>query len=88
MSPDVASTVLTDLRRTSSKGGASEEDIAQIDRQTRAQFTEQSDPYFATSRLWDDGIIEPQQTREVIGLCLAIIATQPPVEGMSPVFRM
>ncbi|KPU90610.1 methylcrotonoyl-CoA carboxylase [Variovorax paradoxus] len=88
MSPDVASTVLTELRRSSSKGHASEEDIAQIDRQTRAQFTEQSDPYYATSRLWDDGIIEPEQTREVIALCLAIIATEPPVEGPSPIFRM
>jgi 3-methylcrotonyl-CoA carboxylase beta subunit len=88
MSPDVASTVLTELRRGSSKGHASEEDIAQIDRQTRAQFTEQSDPYYATSRLWDDGIIEPEQTREVIALCLAIVATEPPVEGPAPVFRM
>ncbi|HEY0231056.1 MAG TPA: carboxyl transferase domain-containing protein, partial [Dokdonella sp.] len=88
MSPDVASTVLTELRRGSSKGHASEEEIAQIDRQTRAQFTEQSDPYYATSRLWDDGIIEPEQTREVIALCLAIVATQPPVEGPAPVFRM
>ncbi len=88
MSPDVASTVLTELRRSSSKGGADEEEIARIDRETRAQFTEQSDPYYASSRLWDDGIIEPAQTREVIALCLAIVATQPPVEGPAPVFRM
>jgi 3-methylcrotonyl-CoA carboxylase beta subunit len=88
MSPDVASTVLTELRRSSSKGGADEEEIARIDRETRAQFTEQSDPYYASSRLWDDGIIEPAQTREVIALCLAIVAAQPPVEGPAPVFRM
>ena len=88
MSPDVASTVLTELRRSSSKGEASEEEISQIDRQTRAQFTEQSDPYYATSRLWDDGLIEPEQTREVIALCLSIISAEYPQSGPAPVFRM
>jgi 3-methylcrotonyl-CoA carboxylase beta subunit len=88
MSPDVASTVLTELRRSSSKGEVREEEIEEIDRRTRAQFTEQSDPYYATSRLWDDGIIEPAQTRRVISLCLALVAAEPPLEGPSPVFRM
>ena len=60
MSPDVASTVLMDLRRSSLKARARDEaEIAEIDRATRAQFDEQSDPYYATARLWDDGLIEP-----------------------------
>jgi 3-methylcrotonyl-CoA carboxylase beta subunit len=88
MSPDIASTVLTDLRRSSLKGKVSEEEIAKIDQATRAQFIEQSDPYYATARLWDDGLIEPAETREVIGHCLALAATTPPVAGPSPVFRM
>lgn len=88
MSADVASTVLTDLRRSSLKGGADDAEIAEIDRRTRAQFTAQSDPYYATSRLWDDGLIEPSETREVIGLCLALAAAEPPTTGPSPVFRM
>jgi 3-methylcrotonyl-CoA carboxylase beta subunit len=88
MSADVASTVLTDLRRSSMKSTADEAEIAEIDRATRAQFTEQSDPYYATARLWDDGIIEPSETREVIGLCLALAAAEVPVAGPSPVFRM
>lgn len=88
MSADVASSVLTELRRSSLKGAADEAEIAEIDRVTRAQFTEQSDPYYATARLWDDGLIEPSETREVIGLCLALAAAEPPVTGSSPVFRM
>ena len=88
MSADVASTVLTDLRRSSLKGAADEAEIAEIDRTTRAQFTEQSDPYYATARLWDDGLIEPAETREVIGLCLSLAAAQQPASGPSPVFRM
>jgi 3-methylcrotonyl-CoA carboxylase beta subunit len=88
MSADVAATVLTDLRRSSLKAAADEAEIAEIDRTTRAQFTEQSDPYYATARLWDDGLIEPSETREVIGLCLALAAAEPPKTGPSPVFRM
>ena len=88
MSADVAATVLTDLRRSSLKAAANDAEIAEIDRATRAQFTEQSDPYYATARLWDDGLIEPSETREVIGLCLALAAAEPPVTGPSPVFRM
>ena len=88
MSAEVAATVLTDLRRSSLKSTADEAEIAEIDRVTRAQFTEQSDPYYATARLWDDGLIEPSETREVIGLCLALSAAETPVAGPSPVFRM
>jgi 3-methylcrotonyl-CoA carboxylase beta subunit len=88
MSADVAATVLTDLRRSSLKAAADDAEIAEIDRATRVQFTEQSDPYYATARLWDDGLIEPSETREVIGLCLALAAAEPPATGPSPVFRM
>ncbi|MEX3008028.1 acyl-CoA carboxylase subunit beta [Hoeflea sp. TYP-13] len=88
MSPDVAATVVTDLRRGSLKGNASEDDIAALDARTRAQFEEQSDPYYATARLWDDGIIEPDQTRDVLGLCIALGAGGPRDTGPRPVYRM
>ncbi len=88
MSADIATTVLTDLRRSSLKSPASDQEIAQIESATRKQFDEQSDPYYATARLWDDGIIEPSETREVIGMCLALAAAEAPAVGASPVFRM
>ena len=37
-----------------------------------AQIDKESDPYFATARLWDDGIIDPRDTRRILGLCLAM----------------
>ncbi|MBK6961269.1 MAG: hypothetical protein IPH23_08755 [Gammaproteobacteria bacterium] len=43
---------------------------------------------FLDAKLWDDGIIEPAQTRDVLGLCLALAALQPPVTGPAPVYRM
>ena len=89
MSPEVASTVLVDLRRASLKGAGDEEAIAALDRETRRQFEEQSDPYYATARLWDDGLIEPAQTRDALGICLQLAdASTPRFEGPSPVYRM
>ncbi len=89
MSADVAATVVTDLRRASlTRGTPDEADIARLDQRTRAQFEEQSTPYYATARLWDDGIIEPAQTRDVIGLCLALAARQAELPPNRPVYRM
>jgi 3-methylcrotonyl-CoA carboxylase beta subunit len=89
MSPDVATTVLLELRRTSVKrDAASDAELAAVEQRTRAQFTEQSDPYYATARLWDDGIIEPAQTRDVMGLCLALAAAEPRATGALSVYRM
>jgi 3-methylcrotonyl-CoA carboxylase beta subunit len=89
MSPEIATTVLTELRgRSLQRGAASTAELAALAQRTTAQFTEQSDPYYATARLWDDGIIEPQDTRDVLGLCLALAASTPRETGSSPVFRM
>jgi 3-methylcrotonyl-CoA carboxylase beta subunit len=88
MSPEVAATVVTDLRRQSLKGAADDDVIAELDRCTREQFEEQSNPYYATARLWDDGIIEPAQTRDVLGLCLALSADEARDTAPRPVYRM
>ena len=89
MSPEVATTVLTELRKGSLKGAGAEDELATLARETTEQFTRQSDPYYATARLWDDGIIEPTQTRDVLGLCLQLLAQNTPrPTGPSPVFRM
>jgi 3-methylcrotonyl-CoA carboxylase beta subunit len=89
MSPEIAAGVVTDLRRHSiSRGKAGEADITALDARTRAQFEEQSDPYYATARLWDDGIIEPGQTRDVLGLCLSLAAGEKRDSGPRPVYRM
>jgi 3-methylcrotonyl-CoA carboxylase beta subunit len=89
MSPDVGSSVLMDLRRSSiSRNPATEEELATYEAQLRRMFDEQSNPYYCTARLWDDGLIEPQDTRDILALCLAAGAMQPPIEGNRPVYRM
>ena len=42
-----------------------------------AKYDEEASPYFATARLWDDGIIDPRQTRQVVGLALATTLNAP-----------
>jgi 3-methylcrotonyl-CoA carboxylase beta subunit len=89
MSADVAVTVLTELRQKSlTKAEAARDEMQQLIAATREQFDRQSDAYYATSRLWDDGIIEPAETRDVLGLCLALVGRSPIAEGPWPVYRM
>ena len=52
------------------------------------QFKTQSDPLYASARLWDDGIIDPRQTREVIALSLRAAANVPIQYSRFPIFRM
>ena len=54
----------------------------------RAQYEAQGNPYYSTARLWDDGVIDPADTRTIVGLALSV-AAQAPVSPVSyGVFRM
>jgi len=53
-----------------------------------AQFSLQSDPYFASARLWDDGIIAPEQTRSVLALAISASMNAPIEESQFGIFRM
>jgi 3-methylcrotonyl-CoA carboxylase beta subunit len=88
MSPDIGTNVVMELARTSISKAPTAESLEKLDRETRAMYAEKSNAYYATSRIWDDGIIEPEQTRDVIGLCLAVAATLPPEDERSYVYRM
>lgn len=52
------------------------------------QFEEQSDPYFATSRLWDDGLVDPVDSRMTMGLALSAAINKPLEDTSFGVFRM
>ncbi|NOQ34430.1 MAG: methylcrotonoyl-CoA carboxylase, partial [Methylococcaceae bacterium] len=52
------------------------------------QYEAQGHPYYASARLWDDGIIDPADTREIIGLCLSAVMNAPIEETKFGVFRM
>jgi 3-methylcrotonyl-CoA carboxylase beta subunit len=54
----------------------------------RAQYEEQGNAYYSTARLWDDGIIDPADTRTVVGLALSVCAQAPLDDVSYGVFRM
>ena len=62
-------------RRHEAQGKAwSKEDEEAFKAPIRAQYETQGHPYYATARLWDDGVIDPAQTRRVLGLALSAVA--------------
>ncbi len=64
------------------------EERAAFEEPIRAQYEEQGEPYYATARLWDDGIVDPEQTRDLLGLALDVVARSPLPEPRFGVFRM
>ena len=54
----------------------------------REQYELQGNPYYATARLWDDGVIDPRDTRDVLGLALSAAANAPLAEVRYGIFRM
>ena len=54
----------------------------------RAQYEAEGNPYYATARLWDDGIILPSETRRVLALAFSACLNAPAEETRFSVFRM
>ncbi len=57
-----------------------EQRLSVMKQMVEGQIDQESDPYFATARLWDDGIIDPRDTRSVVAMSLSAACTKP-VEG-------
>jgi 3-methylcrotonyl-CoA carboxylase beta subunit len=60
----------------------------EVGAQLKEQYEAQGHPYYATARLWDDGVIDPLDTRRVVGLALGACANAPLAPRAAPVFRM
>ncbi len=91
MGGEQAAGVLTDIRRSSLQSRGIEVDEAQLSAirsEVEAQYREEASPYHATARLWDDGIIDPRQTRQVVGLALSTTLNAPIQSTDYGVFRM
>jgi len=54
----------------------------------RAQYEKQGHPYYASARLWDDGVIDPKDTRRVLGLAISASLNAPIEPQRYGVFRM
>jgi 3-methylcrotonyl-CoA carboxylase beta subunit len=91
MGGEQAASVLATVKREAieKKGGSwSEEQELAFKAPVRAQFEAQAHPYYATARLWDDGIIDPVDTRRVLALGLSASLNAPIPDTRFGVFRM
>ncbi len=89
MSAETAQTVLVDIRVAGLKAAeTTDEDIAKLRKEVGDQYEMHSNPYYATSRIWDDGLIDPVNTRDALGLCLSLAARQDAPNSGGIVYRM
>ncbi len=91
MGSEQAASVLATVRRDNIEAAGdawSAEEEEAFKAPIRAQFDAQSSPYFATARLWDDGIILPNETRRVLALAFSASLNAPIPQTRFGVFRM
>jgi 3-methylcrotonyl-CoA carboxylase beta subunit len=91
MGGEQAATVLATIRRDNlarqGREWSAEEEEA-FKAPIREKYEREGDPYYATARLWDDGIIEPARTRDVLGLAISAALNAPIPPTRFGVFRM
>jgi 3-methylcrotonyl-CoA carboxylase beta subunit len=91
MGGEQAAIVLATVRRDTieaKKGAWSAAEEEAFRAPIRAQYEKEGHPYFASARLWDDGIIDPADTRQVLGLAISAALNRPIEPTKFGVFRM
>ncbi len=86
MGGEQAASVLATVHRDADKWSKDEEEAFKAP--IRQRYEDEGNPYFATARLWDDGVIDPAQTRDVLGLSISASLNAPIPETRFGVFRM
>ena len=91
MGGEQAASVLSQVKRDKlgeKNTNWSAEDEESFKKEIREQYENQGHPYYATGRLWDDGILDPLESRRVLGLVLSLQATEHATDSNYGVFRM
>ena len=91
MGGEQAASVLATIKRDGMEARGQDwsvEDEANFKVPIKARYEDEGNPYFATARLWDDGVIDPVQTRGVLGLAISASLNAPIEETRFGVFRM
>ncbi|MHC6226293.1 carboxyl transferase domain-containing protein [Pseudomonas sp. X10] len=91
MGAEQAAGVLAQVKREQSERSGqafSAEDEARLKQPILDQYERQGHPYYSSARLWDDGVIDPAQTRDVLGLALSAALNAPIEQSRFGIFRM
>lgn len=84
----VLSTVKQEQLARAGKPLMSEQELAEFERPTREKYELEGSPYYSTARLWDDGMLDPVQTRAALALAISAAYNAPVEETEFGVFRM
>jgi acetyl-CoA carboxylase carboxyltransferase component len=91
MGAEQAASVLVQVKRDQlAREGKelSEQEAAAIANPVLEKYEREGSPYYATAHLWDDGVVDPADTRAVVGLALSAALNAPVLKGPAPVYRM
>ncbi|KAJ1813919.1 Biotin-dependent 3-methylcrotonyl-coenzyme A carboxylase beta1 subunit [Coemansia sp. RSA 2675] len=89
MGGEQAASVLSQVRNDARVArGEPVGDDAEFKRPIAEKYEHEGHPYFSSARLWDDGVIRPQDTRRVLGLALSATRNAPVADTSFGVFRM
>ncbi len=92
MGGEQAAGVLTTVRQAALKARGEktmdEARVAEFQKPLLEKYARESSAYYSTARLWDDGVIDPAQTRDILGLALAASLRSPVAESRFGLFRM
>jgi acetyl-CoA carboxylase carboxyltransferase component len=85
---NVLLTVKQDQLEREGKPAMTPEEAEEFKRPILEKYETEGNPYYSTARLWDDGVIDPADTRQVLGLALSVVLNAPKEDGGFGVFRM
>jgi 3-methylcrotonyl-CoA carboxylase beta subunit len=85
---NVLATVKQDGLQAAKKPLMTEKELAAFKQPILDKYEKEGSPYYASARLWDDGVIDPAQTRDILGLCLSTTHNEEFPEPRWGVFRM
>jgi 3-methylcrotonyl-CoA carboxylase beta subunit len=85
---NVLLTIKQDQLKREGKPAMTPEEVEEFKRPILEKYETEGNPYYSTARLWDDGVIDPVDTRQVLGLALSVVLNAPKEEGGFGVFRM
>jgi len=85
---DVLATVKQDQRMRENLSPMSDYELDNLRKPILEKYETEGSPYYSTARLWDDGIIDPRDTRDILGLCISASLNAPFPDQKYGVFRM
>lgn len=85
---NVLLTVKQDQLKREGKPAMTDEEIEDFREPILEKYEREGSPYYSTARLWDDGILDPAETRQVLALALSVVLNAPHEQGGFGVFRM